>query len=368
MRDPYQVLGVDRTASDSEIKKAYRKLARKYHPDRNSGDKSAEEKFKEVGQAYDVLKDPKKRQEHDAGGAFSGGAQGGGFDPSRFSDFGGAGSAGTGNLGDIFSGIFSGAGGARPRAERGRDIEAHARITFDQAMHGTQLSVAVPQSVPCPVCGGSGAALGSTPETCPKCKGRGIEARGQGLFSISQPCSRCGGRGTVVKDPCKSCEGTGAVHRVKRYKVKIPPGITDGGRVRVRGKGEPSPDGGETGDLYVVVDVEPSPVFSRKGRDLEVEVPITFGEAVRGAVVEVPTLNGTKRIRVTPGSRHGKVMRIKGEGAPRIGGKGRGDIRVRLAIVVPRDLTPDQERVLSEFEESFDANPREALFGGAKES
>src|ERR687898_1316830 len=281
VRDPYKTLGVDRKASDDEIKKAYRKLARQYHPDTNHGDKTAEEHFKEVQAAYAVLSDPDKRKQYDSGdGIFGGGFPGGGA----------AGTGGFGGFGDILSDLFGGGGGARaPRPERGRDLETDVHISFEQAMEGGQVSVTVPLAAPCPTCRGTGAKPGTSPTVCTLCQGRGVEAESQGLFSISQPCRQCGGTGTEIKDPCTTCQGSGRTRQVKRYRVNIPAGVRDGSRVRLSGKGEVGPRGGPPGDVYVVTHVAESPIFKRRGDNLEVEVPITIPEAIRGATIEVPS-------------------------------------------------------------------------------
>jgi molecular chaperone DnaJ len=309
--DPYKTLGVDKKASDDEIKKAYRKLARKCHPDTNAGDKDAEERFKEVQGAYAVLSDPEKRKQYDSGGGiFGGGFPGGGFP-------GGAAGGGFGGFSDILSDLFGGAagGGRAPRPERGRDLETEVHVSFEQAMEGAQIPVSVPLSAPCPTCHGTGAKPGTQPTICPRCNGRGVEAESQGLFSISQPCRQCGGTGTEIKDPCPTCQGSGRTRQVKRYRVNIPAGVKDGSRVRLAGKGEAGPRGGAAGDLYVVTRVADSPIFKRKGDNLEVDVPITIPEAIRGATIEVPTLTGSKRIRVPPGTQHGTVQRLRGTSA-----------------------------------------------------
>src|ERR687898_2628927 len=281
VRDPYKTLGVDRKASDDEIKKAYRKLARQYHPDTNHGDKTAEEHFKEVQAAYAVLSDPDKRKQYDSGdGIFGGGFPGGGA----------AGTGGFGGFGDILSDLFGGGGGARaPRPERGRDLETDVHISFEQAMEGGQVSVTVPLAAPCPTCRGTGAKPGTMPSVCSRCHGRGVEAESQGLFSISQPCRQCHGTGTEITDPCSTCRGSGQTRQVKRYAVNIPAGVRDGSRVRLSGKGEVGPRGGPPGDVYVVTHVAESPIFKRRGDNLEVEVPITIPEAIRGATIEVPS-------------------------------------------------------------------------------
>ena len=357
VKDPYATLGVDRKASDEEIKKAYRKLARQYHPDRNAGDKDAEERFKEVQEAYSILSDAEKRKAFDSGGGIFGGP--GGFDPGSFrGGFGGVGDI----LSDLFGGVGGRSGGTRtPRAERGRDLETEVHVSFDQAMEGAQVPVAVPLSAPCPTCRGTGAKPGTSPTVCSRCQGRGLEAESQGLFSISQPCRQCGGTGTEIKDPCPTCQGSGRTRQVKRYRVNIPAGVRDGSRVRLAGKGEAGPRGGATGDLYVITRVGDSPIFARKGDNLEVEVPITIPEAIRGATIEVPTLTATKRIRVPPGTQHGTVQRLRGEGPPKLGGRGRGDIHYKLQIDVPSSLSREQSEAVDDLAAVMDGNPRERL-------
>jgi molecular chaperone DnaJ len=353
--DPYRTLGVERKATDDEIKKAYRKLARQYHPDRNPGDASAEDRFKEVQEAYSTLSDPEKRRVYDSGG----GVFGSGFDPGAFR-------GGFGGVGDILSDLFgSRGGGAGPaRPERGRDLETDVHVSFDQAMNGAQVPVSVPLSAPCATCRGTGARPGTSPEVCSRCHGRGVEAESQGLFSISQPCRQCGGTGTEIKDPCPTCQGSGRTRQVKRYRVNIPAGVRDASRVRLAGKGEAGPRGGPQGDLYVVTRVGASDIFERKGDNLEVEVPITIPEAIKGATIEVPTLNGSKRIRVRPGTQHGTVQRLRGEGPPKLGGRGRGDIRYRLVVDVPRSLSREQAEVVDELATVMDGNPRSRLLSG----
>jgi molecular chaperone DnaJ len=367
--DYYKVLGVAKNASADEIKKAYRKLARQYHPDRNPGDAKAEERFKEVQQAYDVLGDPDKRKQYDRGsgpfGGFAGGTGSTPFDAGNFGAFG-----------DILNNIFGsggpggsapggGRGRARQRAQRGRDLETEVTIGFEEALNGTQVSIAVPTSVACPTCHGSGAKPGTTPTICPVCNGRGVETEGQGLFSISQPCHRCGGAGTVIEDPCPTCGGSGAQRQVKRYKANIPAGVRDGGRVRLAGKGEPGPQGGAPGDLYVITRVTPSPVFKRVGDNVEVDVPISIVEAVRGGTIEVPTLGGRKKLRVPAGTKHGTVQRLRGEGPPRPSGNGRGDIRYRFLIDVPETLSPQQAAAMDELSKVMNGDPRADLLAKA---
>jgi len=360
--DLYKVLGVSKGASDEEIKKAYRKLARKYHPDRNPDDAAAEEKFKEVQGAYDTLSDPEKRKQYDAGGMFGG--FGGG--PGGAGPFGaGGGPAGGFDVSDLFSNIFSrGAGGrAQPQQVRGRDLETEVSLSFDQAVHGAEASVTVPKAERCPTCHGSGAKPGTSPTTCPRCEGRGIDAQSQGFFSISQPCPQCGGQGQVIEDPCPACSGSGLTQQTKRYRVKIPAGVKNGARIRLAGKGEAGQRGGPPGDLFVVTRVAASPVFKRlDGSNLEVTVPITVAEALRGATIEVPTLEGTKKIKVGAGTKHGQVQRLKGEGAPKPRGRGKGDIRYRLEIEMPEELTEEQEKAVEALAEAFNgSDPRAEL-------
>ncbi|HEX4008381.1 MAG TPA: molecular chaperone DnaJ [Solirubrobacteraceae bacterium] len=369
--DYYKTLGVGKNASDEEIKKAYRKLARQYHPDRNAGDKKAEERFKEISQAHDVLSDPDKRKAYDRGGLLGGLGGAGGFDPGAF----------TGNFSDILSNLFGGGGGGatgrgqagaggaragRARPQRGRDLETEVSLSFDQAVNGAQVPLAVPTSQACPTCNGSGAKPGTSPRVCPVCNGRGLESQSQGIFSMSQPCSNCHGSGTVIDDPCPTCQGTGAQRSVKRMRVNIPAGVRDGSRIRLAGKGEPGfsagGDTGTPGDLYVITRVSDSSVFNRNGDNLEVEVPLTIPEALQGAVIEVPTLNGSKRLRVPAGTRHGTVQRLRGEGPARLGGKGKGDIHYRFVLDVPASLSPEQSEAVDRLSQVMNGNPRERLF------
>jgi molecular chaperone DnaJ len=363
--DLYKVLGVSKKASDEEIKKAYRKLARKYHPDRNPDDPVAEEKFKEISAAHDTLADPEKRKEYDAGGMFGGfGGQGG---PSPFGGAGPQGGFGGGvDLGDILGGMFGGRGGGRraqPQQVPGRDLETEVSLSFDQAVNGAQVSVTVPKEERCPTCHGSGAKPGTTPVTCPRCDGSGIDAQSQGIFSISRPCPQCGGAGQIIEDPCQTCGGSGLTRQTKRYKVNIPAGVKNGTRIRLAGKGEAGPRGGPPGDLFVTTRVASSPVFRRlDDGNLEVTVPITVVEALRGATIEVPTLGATKKIKVQPGTRHGSVQRLRGEGPPRPGGKGKADIRYRLEIDVPKELTDEQREAVEKLAEAMNGgDPRADL-------
>jgi len=355
-RDHYEVLGVGRGASAEEIKKAYRKLAREYHPDRNPGDEQAEERFKEVQSAYDTLSDPDKRKEYDAGGRMFGGPGGAGAAGGFATDFG-----------DIFSTLFRRGGQGAAQASRGRDLETEVSLGFKQAMDGTEVTVTVPKQSTCKNCAGTGAKPGTMPITCPRCNGRGIDSESQGFFSISQPCPQCGGAGQVIEEPCPSCSGSGLTMQRKRYRVRIPAGVHDGTRIRVAGKGEDGPRGGPPGDLYVVTRVAASPVFrQRDDGNLEVAVPITIAEALQGATVEVPTLNGSKRIRIPAGTQHGTVQRLRGEGPPKPGGRTRGDIFYRLGIEMPKELSDEQRKALDAFAEAInDHDPREKLLRDA---
>jgi molecular chaperone DnaJ len=361
-RDHYEVLGVDKKATDEEIKRAYRKLARDYHPDRNPDDPGAEERFKEIGGAYETLKDPAKRKEYDAGGMFGGFGRGGG--PGAPGGFGP-------NVGvsDIFSTIF-GRGRGGPEPMRGRDLETEIKLTFQQAMEGVQIPVTIPKQSRCTTCGGDGAAPGTKPTTCPRCEGRGVDAQSQGFFSISQPCPQCGGRGEIVEHPCPDCRGTGVTLQRKRYRVNVPAGVKDGTRIRLAGKGEDGPLGGPAGDLFVTTRVATSPIFERRpDGNLEVDVPITLAEAVGGANIEVPTLRETKRIRVAPGTQHGTVQRLRGEGPPKPNSRDRSDIHYRLEVEIPKDLDRKQRQALEELSRSADgSDPRERILRDARRS
>src|SRR5215203_709378 len=369
--DYYKVLGVDRKASQEDIKKAYRKLARKYHPDTNK-EAGAEDRFKQISEAYDTLSDPDKRKKYDRGGSLFGG----GANPFGGSAGGGAGGAGAGDFGsfsDILSGIFNttgGRGGARTRpvAERGRDLETTVSLSFDQAIEGAQIPVSVATHAACRTCRDTGAEPGTSPIVCPVCNGRGVESEGQGLFSITRPCTRCGGSGTVIEHPCHTCQGEGRTRELKKYKVNIPAGVKEGSRIRLPGKGEAGLRGGPPGDLYVVTRVEESPIFQRRGDNFEVEVPITVTESIRGADVEVPTLHGTKKLRVPGGTKSCTVQRLRGEGPQALGGRARGDIHYRFVIDVPKDLSPEQEEALDGLSKVMNGDPRASLLRDARKA
>jgi len=365
VQDHYKTLGVDKKASQEDIKKAYRKLARQYHPDTNK-EAGAEERFKAISEAYDVLGDPDKRKKYDRGGSvfpggnpFGGGTAGGGSGGATAADFG--------SFSDILSGIFNSGGGrtrTKPVAERGKDLETTVTLSFEQATEGAQVPVSVATHAACTTCRGSGARPGTSPKVCPVCNGRGVEAQGQGVFSITRPCSRCNGSGTVIEDPCPTCGGEGRLREMKRYRVNIPAGVREGSRVRLAGKGEPGRNGGPPGDLYVITHVDPSRIFKRKGDNLEVEVPLTIPEAIRGATVEVPTLHGSKKLRVPAGTKHGTVQRLRGEGPRKLDGKGTADIHYRFVIDVPSSLNKEQEQAVEGLAEVMNGNPRAKLFAG----
>ena len=364
----YDTLGVKKGASAEEIKKAYRKLAAQYHPDKNPGDASAEEKFKEVQNAYDTLSDQEKRKQYDTFGS-DGRRAGPGFDPRNF-DFGSGGNFTVndlGDLGDLFGGLFggrAGRGGARrPQPERGADIEVPVSVSFEDSLRGLETKIPVQVTTACRECGGTGAEPGTSPIICPQCNGRGVIAESQGLFALSEPCPRCRGNGTVVEKPCRHCHGTGREVRTKTYTVKIPAGVKDGTRIRLKGKGEIGEGGGPAGDLFVVTRVEPSKLFQRRGAELVVDVPVTYAEAALGATVEVPTPYGDRvSLKVPAGTQDGRQLRIRGQGPPKLKGGGRGDLIARLRLTVPKKLTKKEREALEELQKVSRENPREALF------
>jgi molecular chaperone DnaJ len=357
--DLYATLGVSRGASAEEIKKAYRKLARLHHPDANPGDEAAEERFKEVQNAYDILSDTEKRKQYDTFGAA--GPQMGGAGPGgvRFEQFD---LGDLGGFGDVFSNLFGGGGGsARSRSMRGGDIEATLNLSFEDSLRGAETRVPVEVDAACATCGGSGAKPGTSPKTCPQCGGRGVVAESQGPFAISRPCPRCRGAGMIIEKPCPTCRGTGQVRRTKQYKVKIPAGVKDGTRIRLKGKGEPGLNGGPPGDLFVVTRVAPSPLYERRGADLVVEVPVTYPEAALGATVEVPTPDGTISLKIPAGSESGKLLRVRGHGAPKLKGSGRGDLLARVRVTVPKKLSKAEKEALEQLKSVSRENPRERL-------
>ncbi|MFN8027364.1 MAG: molecular chaperone DnaJ [Acidimicrobiia bacterium] len=379
-KDYYEVLGVASDASQKDVTRAYRKLAKQYHPDANPGDKAAEEKFKEISAAHDVLGDAEKRKEYDdvrkmvasgmgpgGPGGFGGGFPGGGN--VRFEDLGDL-----GDLGGIFGNLFGGGGGGgggfggrRGRRggpvgpQRGHDIETELYLDFLEAVHGVTTGVGITSEAPCSVCNGSGAKPGTVPDTCATCNGAGSVAVDQGPFSFSQVCPTCGGRGAIVKDKCKHCKGRGVEVRPRTVKVRIPAGVDDGQRIRVKGRGTPGTNGGPAGDLYVIVHVQPHAVFARSGKwDLTVKVPITFPEAALGAQVKVPTLDAPVTVKVAPGTQSGKTVRVRGKGIPRANGDD-GALLVTFDVVVPSHLDDDERALVEQLGDKLSSGVREHL-------
>ena len=357
-RDYYEVLGIQKGASEDEIKKAYKKLARKYHPDMNPGDKEAEEKFKEVNEANEVLSDPEKKARYDQfgfagvdpnyGAGAGGGAYGGGFD--------------FGDLGDIFGSFFGGGcgGGQRrnPNApQRGESIRASVSVSFTEAAFGCEKSVTLERSEQCPTCKGNGCAPGTTPEICPDCHGTGtVQTRRQtpmGVFASNGPCRKCGGTGRLIHQPCPDCRGTGAVRKRKTIKVNIPAGIDHGQTISLRGQGNAGRNGGPAGDLLITVMVQPHELFRRDGVDVFCEAPITFAQAVLGAELEIPTIDGKVKYSIPEGTQTGTVFRLKGKGIPVLNGRGRGDQYVTVTIETPRNLNKEQKEALRRFSETL---------------
>ncbi len=359
-RDFYETLGVSKTATADELRKAYRKLARKYHPDANPNDPAAEERFKEISTAYEVLSDKEKRAEYDKGPSAFFGQGGRGFDPRGFQ-----GSQGFGDFADIFGNLFGGGFGRQGQAQpqRGRDISVAVNLTFEAALKGVTTKISVPKTVRCENCGGSGAARGTRPVECPVCQGRGVTSQNQGFFALSQPCARCGGDGKVVETPCPTCSGAGVTEALKKYTVPLPAGVKDGTKIRLKGKGEVGARGGPPGDLYVITRVAESALFQRRGADLVVDLPITISEAALGATVRVPTPDGRVALKVPAGVSDGTMLRITGKGSPRLGREGSGDLLARVSVVTPAALTDEERALLEEYAVLRDEDPRAGLPG-----
>jgi molecular chaperone DnaJ len=340
MTNLYDTLGVAKNASADEIKKAYRKLAREHHPDQGG----EEARFKEIQGAYDVLSDPEKRKRYDTFG------QGNGRGP-----FGGAG-GGAGfqefDLGDLFGGLFGGGGGfgrqRAPQPERGADLQTEVHVSFEDALAGVQVPVRANLETACHACGGTGAEPGTAPTTCPECGGRGVVSDSQGLFSLSHVCPRCRGNGTIVEHPCRTCRGSGRERVQKTFQVKIPAGAKDGTKVRLKGRGEQGRNGGPPGDLYVVARVAGSPLYERRGSDLIVEVPVSYADAALGASLEVPTPDGPISLKVPAGSQPGKLLKVKGRGAPKLKGGGKGDLLARVKLTVPQKVSKQERELLEQ--------------------
>jgi molecular chaperone DnaJ len=347
--DYYETLGLDRRASDQDIKSAYRKLALKYHPDRNPGDREAEERFKQAAEAYSVLSDPQKRGQYDrfghAGVSGVGGAGAGGFDPTVFADF-------SDILGDLFGfGDMFGGGRRRGRAEnRGSDLRYDLELSFEEAAFGKQTRIKVPHRETCRECSGSGSAKGSGPSTCPTCGGHGQVRYQQGFFSIARTCGQCQGSGQFIKDPCRECRGEGRVVREKTLDVKIPAGVDTGTRLRIAGEGDVGSHQGRPGDLYVLIHVREHEFFERRDDDLLCHIPVSFTQAALGAEITVPTLDGERSLKIPPGTQPDSVFRIRGAGIPR--GGGHGDLYVNVSLRVPTKLTREQREIVSQLAET----------------
>ena len=354
-RDYYEVLGVDRSASADVLKKAYRKLALQYHPDRNPDDPAAEEHFKQVSEAYAVLSDPQKRQAYDRFGHQGVGMGGQGYGAPDFGDLGSFTDLFNDLFGDIF-GARGGPGGARRggRGQRGADLRYNLEIELPDVLEGSDAKLTLPKMRPCGTCDGSGARPGTSRESCSRCHGTGQVVFQQGFFRISRPCDACGGAGEVIRERCRDCRGSGRVESEQTITVRIPPGMDDGARLRLQGEGEAGLAGGPPGDLYVVVSVKPHPFFNRDGPDLHCEVPVPFVQAALGAEVEVPTLDGKVTIRVPEGTQSGKVVRLRGKGVPTLSNRSRGDQLCRIFVEVPTKLTDRQRQLLEQFAEESD--------------
>lgn len=358
-RDYYEVLGLNKSATDDEIKKAYRKLAKKYHPDLNPGDKKAEASFKEVNEAYDVLSDKEKKAKYDRFG--HAGVDGNGFGDGGFGGFGGFGGMDV-DLGDIFGSFFGGgasSGGTSRRngPQRGMDIEQRVEISFEEAAKGTSLDLNISRYENCSECGGSGAKKGTSPETCSVCNGRGtvntVKRTMLGMMQTQSTCTACGGKGKIIKEKCSSCGGSGQIRRTKKIKVKIPAGIDHGQTLTLRGEGNRGINGGLSGDVYVTVFIKPDKIFTRNGYDVYCTMPITFIEATLGAEVDVVTLHGKIKLKIPEGTQNGMSFRLRGEGIDRLRGGGRGDQYVKVIVEVPKKLNNVQKKKLKEFGESL---------------
>jgi molecular chaperone DnaJ len=362
-RDYYLVLGLERNASDQDIKSAYRKLALKYHPDRNPGDKSAEDKFKEAAEAYSVLADADKRARYDRFGhaAVAGSGAGPGFDPTIFAEFDDI----FGSIGDIFGlgGMFGGRRRGGP--QRGADLRYDLEITFEQSASGTETTVQIPRHETCETCNGSGAAPGSSPTACPQCRGTGQLRYQQGFFTVARTCGQCRGSGRIISKPCQTCHGAGAVEQLRKLTVKVPAGIATGQRLRLSGEGEAGAKGGPPGDLYVVITVQEHPFFQRDGNDLACEIPVNFTTLALGGEIKVPSVSGDPQtLKVPEGTATGSVFRLRGKGMPDVSGRGRGDLLVTVQAITPRKLTREQRKLLEQLAaqlppQEYEPTPRE---------
>ena len=348
-RDYYDVLGVSRDTDEKEIKRAYRKLAMKYHPDRNPDDAEAEAKFKEATEAYDVLMDTNKRAAYDQFGHAGVDGQAGGA-----GGFGGGGASFSDIFGDVFGDIFG--GGGRGRSNRGADLRYTLELDLEEAVHGTTVKIRVPGHVECDLCEGSGAAKGSRPETCGTCKGMGQVRMQQGFFTVQQACPTCRGNGKVIKDPCSKCHGAGRLQEEKTLSVKVPPGVDTGDRIRLSGEGEMGIDGAPAGDLYVQIAVREHSIFTRDGRNLYCEVPISIVDAALGGELEVPTLDGRVKLKIPPETQTGKLFRLRNKGVSPVRGGPAGDLLCRVMVETPVNLTKKQKDLMEQFQETLDGN------------
>ncbi|MFQ5658258.1 MAG: molecular chaperone DnaJ [Candidatus Methylomirabilales bacterium] len=361
-RDYYKVLGIPRNAAEREIKRAYRKLARKYHPDVNPGDKAAEAKFKEITEAYEVLSDRAKRRQYDqfghqpfASATAEGSDPGFGFNFGPFTEFT---QRGFGGIGDIFSDMFGGGSRAATAPQKGEDLHYSIDVNFEDAVRGLSSEITVQKHAPCERCQGGGAEPGSAPQSCPECGGSGQRQVSRGILSMTSPCGRCQGSGKMILQPCQGCGGKGMIYRTERLKVKIPPGVDTGSRIRLAGMGEPGKNAGPPGDLYVTTRVHPHPLFERKGDNLYCTIPITITEAALGARVEVPTVDGKATMAIPPGTSSGRVFRLREKGVPHLKGGGRGDQYVTVNVVVPENLDERSQQLLREFARLNPMEPR----------
>jgi len=362
-RDYYEVLGVSRTATEQEIKSAYRKLAFSHHPDRNPGSKEAEERFKEAAEAYAVLADADKRHLYDRFGHAGLGSAATGFDPTVFTGFEDI----LGGLGDMF-GFGEIFGAARRRGpQRGADLRYDLEISFAEAAKGAETTIQIPRQEPCDTCHGSGAAAGSKPSTCPQCHGRGQIRTQQGPFMLARTCGYCRGTGSVITNPCATCRGAGRVEKERKLTVRIPAGIATGQRLRLTGEGEAGPAGGPAGDLYVVIHVQEHPFFQRDGNDLHCEIPIHFPTLALGRDITIPTLDGEETITIPEGTQAGSVFRLRGRGMPDVSGRGRGDLLVTVKVVTPAKLTREQKKLLQQLAASLPAEKFEPTPVGDQE-